>query len=235
MNLLLMIQSTERYLESDGLGLAGEETVVKSINVLDLMIQGGWIMMVLGVLSVIAVAIFIERFMILKKANSNDTNFMDRIKDYIHDGKIDSALTLCQSSTYPIARMIEKGIMRIGRPLNDVNMAIENVGNLEITRLERGLPIIASIAGGAPMIGFLGTVIGMIQSFWEMSNAGNNVMVDHLAGGIYLALVTTVGGLIVGIIAFFAYNILVSRVERVVYKMQARTMEFMDILNEPAR
>ena len=233
MNLFLMIQAAERILENDD--FVGEQMVEKSINAFELMTKGGWIMAVLAVLSVVAVAIFIERFMILRKANRDETNFMNRIKDYIHDGKIDSALTLCQSSDYPIARMIEKGVMRIGRPLNDVNTAIENVGNLEITRMEKGLPIIASIAGGAPMIGFLGTVIGMIQSFWEMSNAGNNVMVDNLAGGIYVALVTTVGGLIVGIIAYFAYNILVSRIERIVFKMQARTMEFMDILNEPAR
>jgi len=233
MNLFLLIQSVSRTLENNG--LESEEIVAKSINAFELMVKGGWIMAVLGVLSVISVAIFIERFTILKKATKDDTNFMNRIKDYIHDGKIDSALALCQSSDYPITRMIEKGIMRIGRPMNDVNTAIENVGNLEITKMERGLPILASIAGGAPMIGFLGTVIGMIQSFWEMSSAGNNVMVDHLASGIYLALVTTVGGLIVGIISYFAYNILVSRIERVVFKMQARTMEFMDILNEPAR
>jgi biopolymer transport protein ExbB len=131
--------------------------------------------------------------------------------------------------------MIEKGISRIGRPLGDVSTAIENVGNLEVSRMEKGLPTLATIAGGAPMIGFLGTVIGMIKSFWEMSNAGNNIMVDQLAGGIYTALVTTVTGLIVGIVAYFAYNILVARVEKVVFKMEARTMEFMDILNEPAR
>jgi biopolymer transport protein ExbB len=233
MNIFLLIQSSSTVLENEIPG--AEELTTNTINVLELLTKGGWIMAVLAVLSIIAVSIFIERFMILKKSSRDETNFMNRIKDYIHDGKIDSALALCQSSDYPIARMIEKGIRRIGRPLNDVNTAIENVGNLEITRLERGLPILASIAGGAPMIGFLGTVIGMIRSFWEMSNAGNNVMVDHLAGGIYLALVTTVGGLIVGIISYFAYNILVSRVERVVFKMQARTMEFMDILNEPAR
>jgi len=142
---------------------------------------------------------------------------------------------LCKSTDHPIARMIEKGIARIGRPLNDVNTAIENIGNLEITKLERGLPIIASISGGAPMIGFFGTVIGMIQAFWEMSNAGNNIMVDQLSSGIYTALVTTAGGLPVGIAAYFAYNVLVTRIERIVFKMQASTLEFMDILNEPAK
>ncbi|MDR2928954.1 MAG: MotA/TolQ/ExbB proton channel family protein [Cytophagaceae bacterium] len=233
MNLFMMIQAAGRTLEADGTGV--EEVEQVSINVLELLTKGGSIMIVLAILSIISVAIFIERFMVLRKASNENTGFMNRIKDYIHDGKIDSALALCQSSNHPIARMIEKGVSRIGRPLNDVNTAIENVGNLEITRLERGLPIIASVSGGAPMIGFLGTVIGMIQSFFEMANAGGNVDVSMLAGGIYTALVTTVGGLIVGIIAYFAYNILVARVERVVFKMQARTMEFMDILNEPAR
>ena len=232
MNLFLLIQPTGAI---ENYETGSEEVIANSINVIELLFKGGWVMGVLAILSIVAIAIFIERFMTLRKSSRDDTNFMERIKDYIHDGKIDSALTLCQSSNYPIARMIEKGITRIGRPLNDVNTAIENVGNLEITRLERGLPILASIAGGAPMIGFLGTVIGMIISFWEMSNAGNNIMVDQLAGGIYTALVTTVGGLTIGIVAYFAYNILVARVERIVFKMQARTMEFMDILNEPVR
>jgi len=130
--------------------------------------------------------------------------------------------------------MIEKGIVRIGRPLNDVNTAIENIGNLEVSKLEKGLPVLASVAGGAPMIGFLGTVMGMIQAFYDMANAGNNIDVTLLSSGIYQAMVTTVAGLIVGIIAYFGYNILVSRVENVVFKMEASTTEFMDLLNEPA-
>ena len=230
-----MIQAAGRDLLSDGLGDEGEILVENSINLFELLVKGGWIMLVLGILSIIMVAIFIERWVALRKAAKVDTTFMNRIKDYIHDGKIDSALSLCKSTDHPIARMIEKGITRIGRPLNDVNTAIENIGNLEITKLERGLPIIASISGGAPMIGFFGTVIGMIEAFWEMSNAGSNIMVDQLSGGIYTALVTTAGGLPVGIAAYFAYNILVTRIERIVFKMQASTLEFMDILNEPVK
>lgn len=231
MNPILLIQAAQEA----GVDALGEEVAVESIKLFDLMLKGGWIMIPLGLLSIISVIIFIERFLLLRRLSREDLNFMNRIKDYIHDGKIDSALTLCQSSQHPIYRMIEKGISRIGRPLNDVSTAIENVGNLEVSRLEKGLPMLATVAGGAPMIGFLGTVIGMIQSFWEMSNAGNNIMVDQLAGGIYTALVTTVTGLIVGIIAYFAYNYLVTRVGKVVFNMEARTMEFMDILNEPAR
>jgi len=197
--------------------------------------KGGWIMVPLLLLSMAAVYIFVERFMALRKAANEDANFMNRIKDYIHDGKIESAVNLCQSANTPLARMIEKGISRLGRPLNDVNTAIENAGNLEITQLEKGLPVLASVAGGAPMIGFLGTVIGMIQSFFQMSNAGNNIEVSSLAGGIYTALVTTVAGLMVGIVAYFAYNLLVTKVEKVVFNLEARTMEFMDILNEPVK
>ncbi len=232
MNPFLMIQAAGQALDAD---MEGGEAVEQSINLIELMLKGGLIMIPLGILSLIAVYIFVERYFALKRASIEDTTFMNRIKDYIHDGKIDSALALCRSNNHPISRMIEKGVSRIGRPLSDVSTAIENVGNLEVSRMEKGLPTLATVAGGAPMIGFLGTVIGMIKSFWEMSNAGNNIMVDQLAGGIYTALVTTVTGLAVGIIAYFAYNFLVARVEKVVFKMEARTMEFMDILNEPAR
>ena len=232
MNLFMMMQATGEA-ATQGAELAeGEEKV--TIDLIELVMQGGWIMIPLFLLSFVAIYIFIERYLAIKRASREDKSFMNRIKDYIHDGKIDSALALCQSNNNPVSRMIEKGITRIGRPLQDVNTAIENVGNLEVSRLEKGLPVLATVAGGAPMIGFTGTVIGMIKSFWEMANAGSNIEVDMLAGGIYTALVTTVTGLIVGIIAYFAYNWLVARVENVVFKMEARTMEFMDLLNEPA-
>jgi biopolymer transport protein ExbB len=204
-----------------------------SLSALDLAVKGGWIMIVLAILFVIAIYIFFERYRTLSNASKEDINFMNRIKDYIHDGKVESATALCQSTNNPVARMIEKGISRLGRPLNDINTTIENVGNLEIAKLENGLPTLATISGGAPMIGFLGTVIGMIRAFYDMASAGNNIDVQLLAGGIYTAMVTTVGGLIVGIIAYFAYNYLVARVEKVVHKMEARTTEFMDLLNEP--
>lgn len=204
------------------------------INVIDLAFKGGWIMIVLLALSLLAIYIFIQRFIVIRRAGKEDETFMNRIKDYIHDGKIDSALSLCRTTDTPSARMIEKGISRLGRPMNDVLVAIENVGNLEVAKLERGFPIIATTAAGAPMLGFLGTVTGMVRAFFDMANAGTNVDVALLSGGIYEALVTTVGGLIVGIIALFAYNYLVSQVDNVVNKMEARTMEFMDLLNEPA-
>jgi biopolymer transport protein ExbB len=204
------------------------------MNIIDLAVKGGWIMIVLLVLSLVAIYIFIQRLLVIRRAGKEDESFMNRIKDYIHDGKVDSALNLCRSANTPSARMIEKGISRLGRPMNDVLVAIENVGNLEVAKLEKGFPWMATIAAGAPMIGFLGTVTGMVRAFFDMANAGTNVDVSLLSGGIYEALVTTVGGLVVGIITLFAYNYLVSQVDNVVNKMEAKTMEFMDLLNEPA-
>ena len=204
------------------------------MNVIDLAIKGGWIMLVLLILSLIATFVFIERLMVIRQAGKQDESFMSRIKDYIHDGKVDSALNLCQSTNSPTARMISKGISRLGRPTSDVLATIENAGNIEVAKLEKGFPIIATIAGGAPMVGFLGTVTGMIQSFYAMANAGTNVDITMLSGGIYEALVTTVGGLVVGIIAMFAYNYLVSKVSNVVNGLETSTMDFMDLLNEPS-
>ncbi|MDR2810012.1 MAG: MotA/TolQ/ExbB proton channel family protein [Tannerellaceae bacterium] len=209
-------------------------TTQAELNIIDLSLKGGWIMAVLAILSIVAVYIFIQRILVIRRAGKEDESFMNRIKDYIHDGKVESALKLCRTTYTPSARMIEKGISRLGRPMNDVLVAIENVGNLEVAQLEKGFPFIATIAGGAPMIGFLGTVTGMVQAFFDMANAGANVDISLLSNGIYEALVTTVGGLVVGILALFAYNYLVSSVDNVVNKMEARTMEFMDLLNEPA-
>lgn len=205
-----------------------------STKFIDLALKGGWIMIPILLLSVIGVYIFFDRYFAIKRSGKFDAGLLEKVKVYITSGKIDAALALCRSNSTPAARMLEKGISRIGRPLTDVNAAIENVGNLEISKLEKGLPVLASVAGGAPMLGFLGTVMGMIQAFYDMSNAGNNIDVTLLSTGIYQAMVTTVAGLIVGIIAYFAYNILVSNVEKVVFKMEATTSDFMDLLNEPA-
>ena len=200
----------------------------------DLAIQGGWIMIVLAVLSVLAIYIFIDKYLAVRKAGKNQDGFMQNIKNYIKEGKIDNAIDSCRNNDSPISRMIEKGLQRIGRPLNDVNTAIENVGKQEVAKLEKGLALLATIAGGAPMIGFFGTVTGMVQSFSSMAAAGNALEIKDLAGGIETALVTTVGGLFVGIIAYFAYNILVAKVNNLVNDLESKTTEFMDVLNEPA-
>ena len=230
MNFLLLI--TQIQIEdttSQALDPEGEIT----LHFWELAFKGGPVMIPIILLSIIAVYIFFERFFVIRQAQKEDSLLMNRIKDYIHDGKVDAALALCKSQESPVARMLEKGIQMIGRPIRDVNAALENVGRLEIYKLEKGLPTLATAAGGAPMIGFLGTVMGMIIAFYDMSNAGNNINVSLLSNGIYTAMVTTVAGLIVGIIAYFAYNILVAKVEKVVFMLEARTSEFIDLLNEP--
>lgn len=201
----------------------------------DLCLNGGWIMIVLAVLLIVAIYVIIERAIVIHAASKQDSTFMKRIKDYIHSDEIENARNLCSQTDTPYARLIGKGLSRIGRPMNDVLVTIENTGNLEIASLSKGLTWLATIAGGAPMIGFLGTVIGMVQSFFDIANSGSSAQIGTFADGIYTALVTTVAGLIVGIIAMFAYNYLVARVNKVMNLMEANIMEFMDLLNEPAK
>jgi len=206
----------------------------KTISIMDLAIKGGWIMIPLLLMSMLAIYIFVERMMTIRKAGKEDANFMNNIRDCILNGKIDAAITLCKSTDSPIARMIEKGISRIGRPLQDISASIENTGKLEVYRLERSVALLATVAGAGPMLGFLGTVLGMIKAFFNMANSDQGVVISALAGGIYEAMVTTVAGLVVGILAFVFYNLLVASIEKVVYKMEARSIEFLDLLNEPS-
>lgn len=206
-----------------------------SISLLSMAAKGGWLMLVLLALSIMAVYIFGERMVVLRKAAKVDENFMNNIKEYIYDGKVQSAIHLCESKNTLTARLIRKGLQNIGRPLTDIKSAIENVGSIEVARLEKGLPVLASIAGGAPMVGFLGTVLGMIKAFYNMSMAGNNIDITLLSGGIYTAMVTTVAGLLVGIPAYFAYNYLTARVGHIINQMETYTLEFMDILQEPVK
>ena len=204
------------------------------LSLIDLASKGGWLMIVLLLLSIMAIYIFGNKYWMIRQAGQIDKNFMKDIRDYIHDGKIKSAIELCQKYDSPVARLVEKGIERIGRPLQDIQTAVENTGSVEVARLEKGLPMLATIAGGAPMIGFLGTVTGMIQAFFKMSTAGNNIDITLLSGGIYEAMVTTVGGLFVGIIAYFGYNFLTSQISNLVFKMESTTIAFIDMLQEPA-
>ena len=191
-------------------------------------------MVPLVILSVVTIYMFGMKWWAIRKATKVDANFMKDIRDFIHEGKMKSAIALCQKTDTPVARLVEKGIERMGRPLQDIQTAVENMGNVEVARLEKGLPMLATIAGGAPMIGFLGTVMGMVQAFFNMAQAGSNIDITLLSGGIYTAMVTTVAGLIVGIMAYFGYNFLTSQVSDVVFKMQNTTVEFMDMLHEPA-
>ena len=207
------------------------ETAVAEMSLWDMALKGGWIMGVLALLSIVCFYIFFERLAALRKAGKDDPLFMERIRDYVHTGDIKSAINYCRVTNSPASNMIEKGLGRIDRPAVEVQAALENAGNLEVAKLEKGLSVMATISSGAPMIGFLGTVLGMVRAFWEMANAGNNIDITLLSSGIYEAMVTTVGGLIVGIIAMFAYNYLVSRVNDVANVLEAQTLAFMDLKN----
>ncbi len=209
----------------------------ETLSIMDLMLSGGIggqiIMTLMVLLSIAMVYIFVSRMGAIKRANKIDPQFMKDIKDHVASGNVQSAINLCERSDSPVARMILKGLTRIGKPLQDISASIENQGKLEIQRLERNLPYLATIAGGAPMLGLLGTVIGMILAFKEMANAGGGVQIDMLAEGIYVAMTTTAAGLVVGIFAYFGYNFLVTRVESVIYKMETSSTEFLDLLDEP--
>lgn len=206
---------------------------IASMSLWDLCLQGGWAMIPLVLLLLLTIYILVERALVIGKAARNDEGFMQRIRAYIHENEIESAQNLCRLTDTPQARLIAKGISRIGRPMNDVLVAIENTGNLEVAGLSKGLPWLATTAAGAPMIGFLGTVIGMVQAFYAIAQSGSSATIDSFADGIYSALVTTVAGLVVGVIALFAYNYLVARVNKVMNLLEASTMDFMDLLNEP--
>ncbi|KJD37033.1 biopolymer transporter ExbB [Tamlana sedimentorum] len=217
--------------------LADGESVEKTLSIIELISSGGVggqiIIAILFLLLVVAIYIYFERIFAIKAASNVDANFMNQIKDHVSNGKIDSAQMLCAQVNTPVSRLIAKGISRIGKPLADINTAIENAGRLEIYGLEKNVSILATISGAAPMIGFLGTVTGMILAIFELANAGGTIEMDVLAGGLYTAMTTTVAGLIVGIVAYMAYNHLVVRTDKVVYQMEANSLEFLDLLNEP--
>ena len=206
--------------------------ILETYSLIEMATKGGWLMVVLLILSIIAIYIFGKKWWMISQAGKIDKDFMMDIRDYIHEGKVKSAKTLASKYDAPVARMVEAGIGRIGRPSADIQAAIENVGNVEVARLEKSLPYLATIAGGAPMIGFLGTVMGMIQAFFNMANAGNNIDITLLSSGIYTAMITTVGGLIVGILAYFGYNFLTAKISSLVYSMESATIKFIDILGE---
>ena len=230
-----VVLSNGEMLKLDKNGNAAKPKVL-SIGFWDLFQAGGWLMWVLVVLAIIMIFIFVERFLAIRKASQIDKNFMNRIRDFISEGNIEAAIDLCRRTNSPIARMVEKGIERIGRPMSDIQTAIENVANVEVAKLETSLPWLSSIAGGAPMIGFLGTVVGMVQVFIDMSaNQSGGIELAQLSAGMYVAMVTTVGGLLVGIPAYFGYNYLVAAIERLVFRMEANSIAFMDILNQPVQ
>ena len=207
---------------------------METLSLWSLVMDGGYIMIPLALMLIVSIYIFVERCLAISRASKEDSSFMGRIRDYVHEGDLESALQLCKKTDTPYARLIQKGVTRIGRPMQDVLVAIENTGNIEVAKLGKGFTWLSTTAAGAPMLGFLGTVTGMIEAFYALAMAGTGANIIVLSSGIYQALVTTVAGLVVGIIALFAYNFLVSRVNRVMTGMETKTMEFMDLLNEPA-
>jgi biopolymer transport protein ExbB len=237
--ILQIVQTTGTSMDTVNQALTSIPQAAKpteiSLSILDLALKGGPIMIPIALLSILGIYIFIERYIIIGRASKEDANFMNNIRDFMHNGRLDSALSLCRNNNTPIARMIEKGLQRLGRPLGDINAAIENVGSLEVAKLEKNISLLATVSGAAPMLGFLGTVTGMVKAFYDMSMAGNNLDIQLLSSGIYQAMVTTVAGLIVGIIAYFCYNILVARVQKIIFTLQFRASEFMDLLHEPAK
>lgn len=208
----------------------------EDISLLTLAVKGGWVMLVLAILLAIAIYVSVERYLTLRKAvnNESDKDFMNKIRQYIHEDNIPEARNISRTTVSPIARMIDKGLSRLGRPLPDIQAAIENEGKLEVASLEKRVSLVATVASLGPMLGFLGTVTGMIKAFRDMSTAGNNIDIQLLSSGIYEAMVTTVGGLIVGIIAYSLYNLLVAQINKVVFTLEANATEFMDLLHEPA-
>ncbi len=209
----------------------------KTLSVVELILNGGTgsivIISVLFAMLAVALYIYFERLLAIKAASRIDKNFMNQIRDHVINGKLDSAKILCAQTDSPVARLTEKGVSRIGKPLDDINTAIENAGTLEVYKLEKNVNVLATVAGAAPMIGFLGTVIGMIIAFHQMASSGGQAEMGALASGIYTAMTTTVAGLVVGIIAYMGYNHLVNRTDKVVHKMEANAVEFLDLLNEP--
>jgi biopolymer transport protein ExbB len=220
----------------DTLAETNSAAATERITLWDMALNGGWIMLVLALLLVLALYIFIERYITLNGAlkGEADNVFMNNIRQYVHEGNVEAARNLSKQTQTPLGRMIEKGFSRLGRPLPDIQAAIENEGKLEVANLEKRVSLVATVASLGPMLGFLGTVTGMITAFQDMAHAGNNIEISVLATGIYQAMVTTVGGLIVGIIAYFLYNLLVTRINKVVFELEVRANEFMDLLHEPA-
>jgi len=221
----------------DNQEIVEEVTQEKTLSIYNLIMDGGLggqiIIAILFLLLAVALYIYFERFFAIKAASKVDENFMNQIRDHVSNGKLESAQALCDNTHNPTARLIGKGVSRIGKPLDDINKAIENAGRLEVYKLEKNVSVIATIAGAAPMIGFLGTVIGMIVAIHEIANSGGQIDIKMLSDGLYTAMTTTVAGLIVGIIAYIAYNHLVVRTDKVMYQMEAKSVEFLDLLNEP--
>lgn len=230
MNILTILQISI----SDTAQMAGAANKQATMTLWDLVYKGGWLMIPIVILSVVALYIFLERYFAIKKAAKFESTFMDRIRDYIHEGKIDAALNLCKSTDTPVARMIEKGIRRIGRPLKEIEDSVEIVGKFEVYSLEKNIVILGVIAGVAPMFGFIGTIAGVIKIFYNISLA-DNISIGSISGGLYEKMITSAAGLLVGILAYIFYHWINVMIEKVVHKLEFNAMNFIDLLQEPVK
>lgn len=234
----MLLQILQASMDSTGameqMATVAAETQEK-IPIMELALKGGWIMIPIVLLLLVCVYVFVERLAVIQRSVHDEAGLLDSIRDYVMDGRLDSAKTLCRNTDTPTSRIIEKGVDRIGKPVENIKAAMEDAGNLEVARLEKRVGWLSTTAGAAPMIGFLGTVTGMVRVFFDMASKGSNIEVGTLANGMYQAMVTTVAGLIVGIIAYACYNIVVSRIGRVTHEFESRSAQFMDLLNEPVK
>ncbi len=232
--LAILLQATDLNATNTAQTAAGVDKLTEEIPVFELVMDGGWTMIPLFILSILTIYVFVERLLSINKALKDEKDFMVKVKDYLLDGKVDMARELCSRTNNPAARMVEKGISRIGKPMRDIVSSIENVGKLEVYQLEKRLTLLATAAGVAPMIGFLGTTLGMVKTFFALKSE-TTLEISTISGGIMEAMVTTVAGLIVGIIAHLCYNYLVAKVDKVIHTMEGASIEFLDLLNEPGK
>ncbi len=234
-NLLLLMQDSLSNLGDSTTNVSNRITPPQeSIHFIDLLFKGGWVMIPLAVLAFLALLIFVERYLTIRKASKDESNLMLQIKQYIKEGRLENAIALCRNNNSPLSRMLEKGLRRIGRPIKDIEGAIENVGKLEVSRLEKNTGILGIIAGIAPMLGFVGTIIGVITIFHEVSIKGA-IEIGTISGGLYTKMITSATGLIIGIIAYVLYHILNQMVEKIVLRMETDALDFIDLLEEPGK
>ncbi|RZL13040.1 MAG: MotA/TolQ/ExbB proton channel family protein [Pedobacter sp.] len=234
-NLLLIAQDTAQTLIDTTKNVINPAaTAQPDLHFIDLLFKGGWVMIPLALLAFLALVIFTERYLTIKKASKDESNLMLQIKQYIHDGRLDNAIALCRNNNSPLSRMLEKGLRRIGRPIKDIEGAIENVGKLEVSRLEKNIGILGIIAGIAPMLGFVGTIIGVITIFHDVSIKGA-IDIGTISGGLYTKMITSAAGLIIGIVAYVLYHVLNQMVEKIVLRMETDALDFIDLLEEPGK
>jgi biopolymer transport protein ExbB len=232
--LLTAIDTTKQVIDSANAAKTGLTTAPPELHFIDLLFKGGWVMLPLALLAFLGLVIFIERYLTIRKSSKDETNLMFQIKQNIHEGRLDSAIALCKNTKSPLARMLEKGLKRIGRPIKDIEGAIENTGKLEVSKLEKNIGILGIIAGIAPMLGFVGTIIGVITIFHDVSIKGE-IEIGTISGGLYTKMITSATGLIIGIVAYVLYHILNMMVEKIILRMETDAIEFIDLLEEPGK